>query len=169
MNKQREVDNYTCGECRYHSSECHCINHSLIHFCRPWFSSDIMTAHHAICSEFSPCPHYPAIYFDWHENGGWDGWYPLYIEQWRNGKPPKTIALIKAGKPPKGREFSDDRYYVPYDDFINCRIMKPDGIHYVDYAHIEISRSSPTGYIWKYEGPGILTFDEKGDAADGEL
>ena len=112
------------------------------------------------CSAFEPVARSaPAIFREWYMNGGWDGWYPLFIEQWCNGVTPRTVTLIKAGKPPEGREFSDDRYYVPYSDFINCRIMQPDGIHYVDYAHIERSRSSPIGYIWKHEGPGILQYD----------
>lgn len=162
-----EVNNYTCGECRYHNSDCRCIDHRYIHFCRPWFSCDVMTAHHAICSAFSPNPHYPAIYFDWHANGGWDGWFPLYIEQWHNGRTPTTIAIIKAKKPKEGREFSDDRYFIPYEDFIACNIMKPDGIHYTDYTHIERTRKNPLGYEWRHEGPGILTYEELEDTENG--
>lgn len=50
----------------------------------------------------------------------------------------------------------DDVWYVPYADFINCEIMKPDGIQYVEYKHIERSRQTVTGYKWVTEGGGIL-------------
>lgn len=154
-----EVSNIMCGHCKFWGSACKCIDHSKVHFFRPWFSCDVMTRQHSICSAFEPGNAAPAIAYEWAIIGGFEAWYKLYVEQWHNGKAPKTATLILAQKR-EGREHSDDRYIVPYDDFINCQIMRDDGIHYADYMHIEISRKSPTGYKWMHDGPGILTFEE---------
>lgn len=156
-----EVDNLTCDHCRFHGSQCKCIDHRLVHFSRPWFSCDVMTGKHTICSAFEPVTYYPALVREWHEVGGFDRWHKLWIDQWHHGRIPfQTCALILAKRPKPGREFSDDRYYVSYQDFVDCNIMRPDGIHYLDYAHIEQSRKSPIGYIWKHDGPGILRYED---------
>ena len=159
MSYTPEVSNIMCGHCKYCGSACKCIDHSKVHFFRPYFSCDVMTQHHSICSAFEPNNAAPAIVYEWAVLGGFEAWHKLFIEQWHNGKAPKTVSLILA-KTPEGREHSDNRYAVPYDDFINCRIMRDDGIHYQTYEHIEISRKSPTGYKWVKDGPGILTFEE---------
>lgn len=166
-----EVSNLTCDRCRNwtvreNECRCACIDHNVVHFHRPWFSSDVMTGHHTICSAFEPVSWALGTLREWDEVGGFKGWYPLWIEQWHWGRVPyKTVSLIKAGAPPEGREIQDDVYSVPYEDFLNCNIMRPDGIHYVEYKHIERSRKSPIGYKWVSEGPGILTYgDEKANA-----
>lgn len=161
-----EVSNLTCDHCRWWSaresgSHCKCIDHNVVHFHRPWFSCDVMTGKHTICSAFEPITYYPAVLREWEEAGGFEGWYPLWIKQWHFGRVPhRTISLIKAGSPPAGREIQDDVYTVPYEDFLNCNIMKPDGIHYLDHAHIERSHKNPIGYIWVHDGPGIIQYNK---------
>ena len=160
-----EVSNFMCGACKYFGKSCKCIDHSQIHFSRPYFSCDEFTAHHTICRAFEPLEIYKALYVEWwFVLGGFDRWQQLWSEQWHNGKLPRTVSIIRAGKPPEGREFSDDRYEVPYENFVNCQIMKPDGIHYLRYSHIERTRSSPIGYKWVHEGPGILKTEVQTDA-----
>jgi hypothetical protein len=121
-----------------------------------------MTGKHTICSAFEPVAYYPAVLREWEEVGGFEGWYPLWIKQWHFGRVPhKTVSLIKAGSPPAGREIQDDVYTMPYEDFLNCNIMQPDGIHYLDHAHIERSRKNPIGYIWVHDGPGIIQYNNE--------
>ena len=159
-----EVTNFMCGDCRYRCEACQCIDHKQVHFSRPYFSCDPFTAHHTICSAFEPVDYYPALWFEWHYVlGGFERWHKLWLDQWHNGKPPRTVSLIRAGRPPEGREFGDDRWIVPYEDFVNCQIMKPDGIHYLDYVHIERTRKNPIGYEWIHEGPGILPYRTEGN------
>ena len=151
-----EVSNYTCGECLYHGN-CKCIDHKWLHFFRPYFSCDVGTARHTICKAFTPHPDlYPAGCLEWDYLGGFDAWYRLWTKQWHFGRNPPwaKVPLIRASKT-EGREHSDDRYYVPYHDFVNCQIMRDDGIHCLDFAHIERSRSNPIGYKWVHEGPGV--------------
>lgn len=150
-----EISNLTCDHCKYCGMNCKCIDHNVVHFSRPWFSCDVYTGKHTICSSFDPVSYFKYVIDEWQEVGGFWNWQRLWKEQWHNGRLPQSIALILA-KPRQGREFSDDRYYVSYDDFVYCNIMKEDGIHFYDYAHIEKSRKSPIGYIWIHEGPGIL-------------
>lgn len=151
-----EVSNFMCGECIHHHA-CKCIDHKWVHFFRPYFSCDVGTSRHTICKAFEPHPKlYPAGCLEWDALGGFDEWYRVWRKQWHynRAQPWNYIALISANHS-KNREHSDDRYLIPYDDFINCNIMRADGIHCINYMHIEISRSSPIGYKWVCEGPGI--------------
>ena len=154
-----EVDNLECKLCAH--NECKCIDHKWMHFARPWFSSDVLTTHHTICRAFLFNEQlYPAGYLIWKAVGGFDGWHRLWVKQWHSSplgieyKP--RIPLIRANQV-EGREFSDDVYIVSYDDFLTCNIVRNDGIHCLDYRHIERSRNQKdvTGYKWVYEGPGI--------------
>lgn len=154
-----EVSNFRCGSCVYFGKDCKCIDHSKVHFARSCFSCDEYTAHHPICSAFEPVKHYSALYDEWQQLGGFNGWYPLYVEQWLDGRLPRTIGIILAKPTKEGRTVTDDIWDVPYNDFINCRIMHDDGIHYVKYRHIEKSRSSVIGYKWIEEEGGILKYD----------
>ena len=153
-----EVSNFMCGECvHHHEGHCKCIDHEWVHFFRPYFSCDVGTSRHTICREFIPHPAlYPAGCLEWDYLGRFDGWYRLWVKQWHYGhNPPWTkVALIRACKA-EGREHSDDRYFVSYDDFVNCTIFKGDGIHCLDYTHIEMTRKNPIGYMWVHEGPGV--------------
>ena len=152
-----EVSNFMCGECLYHGSQCKCIDHKLVHFFRPYFSCDVTTARHTICKQFVPHPGlYPAGCLEWDALGGFDEWYRIWRKQWHynRAQPWSKLALIGASHP-KGREHSDDRYFVSYADFLNCNIMHEDGIRCIDYSHIEIARNTPIGYKWVSEGPGI--------------
>ena len=151
-----EVSNFRCGSCKYFGKSCKCIDHSKVHFVRSCFSCDEYTAHHPICSAFEPVEIYSALCDEWKQLGGFNGWYPLYVEQWHNGKAPKTTGIILPNPTKEGRTVTDDVWDVPYDDFINCRIMRDDGIHYIKYRHIEKTRSSVTGYKWVEESEGIL-------------
>ena len=156
-----EVSNFRCGSCKYFGKNCKCIDHSKVHFSRSCFSCDEYTAHHPICSAFEPVEIYSALVKEWEELGGFDGWYPLYFEQWLNKKRPYTIGIILTKPTKEGREVTDDIWEVHYDDFIKCNIMREDGIHYRYYRHIERSRKSVIGYTWIEEGEGILKFDDK--------
>ncbi len=156
---EHETSFLSCRNCAFNGINCKCINHRYVHFFRPWFSCDRFTGHHSICSAFQPNKLSPAITTEWEHFEGFSNWYPVWLKQWHDGKMPKVECLILT-KPKKGREFSDDRYYIPYLDFLNCNIMRPDGIHYTDYSHIEQSRKSVTGYAWKHEGPGILRYED---------
>lgn len=151
-----EVDNLYCQLCAH--KECKCIDHKWVHFFRPWFSCDVLTEHHTICSAFIfDDKRYPAGKLIWDAIGGFDEWLRLWRKQWhprRKYDYAPTVSLIRA-KQVDGREHSDDMYYVSYDDFVNCNIMRPEGIHCLNYSHIERSRQSPIGYKWVYEGPGI--------------
>lgn len=159
-----EVDNLECRLCAH--KECKCIDHKWVHFFRPWFSSDILTPHHTICRAFEYDKRLsPAGYLVWEAVGGFDGWHRLWVKQWHSWQQ-KTLGFIEEWTPNvpliranqvEGREFSDDMYYVTYNDFVNCNIMHEDGIHCVGYAHIERSRNPKdvTGYKWVQEGPGI--------------
>lgn len=153
-----EVSNFMCGECiHHHDGLCKCIDHKYVHFFRPWFSCDVGTSHHTICKAFEPHPDlYPAGYVEWQYLEGFDEWYRIWIKQWHNGRNPPwgSVQLIRASHT-EGREHSDDRYSISYGDFLNCEIMKSDGVHCLDYAHIERTRKSITGYVWVHEGPGL--------------
>ena len=157
-----DVDNLQCDCCRFWSpwperNHCKCIDHNVVHFSRSCFSCDVCTGKHMICSAFEPVEYYPAIYKEWNNLGGFGGWHPLWIKQWHHGKQPaKYVGLIQAKQPFPERAPTDDIYYVPYQDFLLCNIMKPDGIHYAIYSHIERSRKSPIGYQRIHEGPGII-------------
>lgn len=151
-----EVTNLQCGSCKYHGEKCKCIDHTKVHFARSCFSCDDITLHHPICSKFEPIEIFSAIVREWKELGGYNGWYPLYVEQWLNGNKPYTMGIILIKPLKEGREVFDDVWEVPYKDFLNCQIMRDDGIHYVKYRHIERSRKSVTGYAWIEEGEGIL-------------
>ena len=155
-----EVSNLMCRHCQFFGSKCRCIDHTKIHFCRPYFSCDILTAHHTICGAFQPdAKAAPHVDYEWRLIGGFDEWHRLYIKQWRNGNEIKHISIIPAHTK-KGADCSDNYYLVPYDDFVRCQIMQPDGIHYINHRYIKMSRSSPIGYIWIDEGPGILTYEQ---------
>lgn len=152
-----EVDNLECRLCAH--KECRCIDHKYVHFFRPWFSCDVLTQHHTICSAFEfDGGRYPAGKLIWDAVGGFWGWQRLWAKQWHDSPERKeykpAISLIRS-KQVENREFGDDVYVVSYDDFANCRIMKPEGIHCLNYMHIEISRQSPIGYKWVNEGPGF--------------
>ena len=151
-----EVSNFRCGTCKYFGKDCKCIDHTKVHFARSCFSCDEYTANHPICSAFEPKEMYPALYKEWSDLGGFAGWYPLYVEQWLDGRKPYTIGIIMLKPVKEGREVTDDVWEVPYADFINCRIMRKDGIHYSHYRHIERCRDSVTGYKWIEDGEGIL-------------
>ena len=162
-----EVSNFMCCECEYFGSNCKCIDHKYVHFSRPYFSCDVLREHHPICRQFKcSWDKYPAGCLEWDALGGFDEWYRLWIKQWHyNRNPPwSIIALIRAINTldaehdiSKDRKFSDDRYYVSYDDFLDCNIMKDDGIHCLNYMHIEKSRNPKdvTGYKWVSEGSGL--------------
>lgn len=151
-----EVDNLECRLCAH--KECKCINHEYVHFFRPWFSSDVMTGHHTICSAFMFNEAlYPAGKLIWDAVRGFDGWRILWAKQWHHSPDYKpNISLIRA-KQIEGREFGDDVYIVSYDDFVNCNVMRTEGIHCLNYRHIERSRNPKdvTGYKWVSEGPGL--------------
>ena len=154
-----EVANFTCIECKYFGDKCKCIDHKYVLFHRPWFSSDRLREHHPICRSFEPdSAKYPAAYLEWDALGGFDKWYELWCKQWHNNHIPPyaTVPLIRASQV-EGREHCDDVYSVPYDVFLNCDIIKEDGIHCVDYRHIERSRNPRdiTGYKWVHEGLGL--------------
>lgn len=153
-----EVSNFMCGECvHHHKGECKCLDHKWVHFFRPYFSCDVGTARHTICREFIPHPAlYPAGCVEWDYLGVFDGWYRLWVKQWHHGhNPPWTkVPLIRASHT-EGREHSDNCYYVSYDDFVNCNIMRDDGIRCLGYSHIERTRNNPIGYMWVHEGPGV--------------
>ena len=158
--EEPEVSNLMCGTCKCFGKACKCIDHTQFHFARSCFSCDEYTAHHTICSAYDPMNCYPALVWEWHILlGGFKTWQELWLKQWHDGKKPHRISVIRA-KAREGREFSDDVYEVPYDDFVNCELMKPDGLHYQRYRHIEKTRSSPIGYHWIEEGPGILKYVE---------
>ena len=154
--EEREVTNYRCGSCKYFGINCKCIDHSKVNFARSCFSCDDMTAHHAICSAFECVEHYPALYQEWKSYKDFWEWYALYREQWLEGREPETVGIIKLKPRDDKREVVDDVWMVPYKDFLECKIMKPDGIHYTQYRHIERSWKSVTGYQWTYEGEGVL-------------
>ena len=158
-----EVTNFRCGSCKYYGKSCKCIDQTKVHFARSCFSCDEYTAHHPICSSFEPVESYSALVEEWNELGGFDGWYPLYVEQWLDGRVPKTISIILTKPTKDGREAVDDIWEVPYGDFISCRIMRDDGIRYVKYRHIERSRKSVTGYTWIEEGEGVLKLEDSDD------
>lgn len=162
-----EVSNFMCRQCKYFGSHCKCIDHRYVYFSRPWFSCDKLRENHPICKAFKPyfqsCP---AGYLEWEALGGFDEWYRLWRKQWHHNRNPvwTHISLIRAIPTidaehdiAKDREFSDDVYTVPYEDFLNCDIVREDGIHCLDFRHIEYSRNSKsvTGYKWVSEGPGI--------------
>ena len=154
-----EVDNLECRLCAH--KKCQCIDHDWVHFFRPWFSSDVMTEHHTICRAFAfNEPLYPAGKLVWDAVGGFDGWHELWTRQWHDSPTRKEykplVALIRA-RQVEGREFGDDVYHVSYDDFVNYNIMRPEGIHCLNYHHIERSRNPKdvTGYKWVSEGPGL--------------
>ena len=155
-----EVDNLTCRTCEHHGKQCKCIDHDHVHFFRPYFSCDVGTADHTICRAYKPSKTlYPAGYIAWEFLGGFDEWQRLWRKQWhprRDHDYSPQVCLIRAHTT-DDRSFSDDRYIVSYDDFVNCRIMQPDGIHCLNYIHIERTRDQRfvTGYKWVYEGPGI--------------
>lgn len=160
-----EVSNFICGVCLYHGSQCKCIDHKWVHFVRPYFKCDQLTSWHSICKGFAPHPGlYPAGCLEWDALGGFDEWYRIWRKQWHynRAQPWGKVGLIRANMTldeehdvAKNREFSDDVYYVSYTDFLNCNIMNEDGIHCIDYSHIEIARNTPIGYKWVHEGPGI--------------
>lgn len=151
-----EVDNLECRLCAH--KKCKCIDHDYVHFFRPWFSCDVLTSHHTICRAFEfNAPLYPAGKLIWDAVGGFDEWQCLWRKQWhprlRDVYTPR-VSLIRANQV-EDREFSDDVYIVSYDDFVNCNIMRHEGIHCLNYRHIERSRKSPIGYKWINEGPGL--------------
>lgn len=160
-----EVSNFMCRTCEYFGGKCKCINHNYVHFHRPWFSCDVMRENHTICKQFKPLWDLsPAGCLEWEALGGFDEWYRIWRKQWHYNKdqPWTKVPLIRAVKEldeehdrAKDREFCDDVYYVPYEDFLNCDIMQKDGIHCLDFQHIEIDRKSPLGYSWVSEGPGL--------------
>lgn len=160
-----EVTNFICCQCEYSGSKCKCINHNYVHFYRPWFSCNVMRERHSICRQFKPSwGLFPAGYLEWEALGGFDEWYRIWRKQWHYNKdqPWTKVPLIRAIKEldeehdrAKDREFCDDVYYVPYEDFLNCNIMQKDGIHCLDFQHIEIDRKGPIGYSWVSEGPGL--------------
>ena len=116
-----DVSNITCRCCRYFGKGCRCIDHRYVHFTRSCFSSDIFTGHHTICKMFSPHRQLvPAIAYEWDILGGFTGWHPLYLKQWRYGKLDKVAGLIRA-KTIEGRHPTDDVYVVPFEDFLNCK------------------------------------------------
>lgn len=156
----QDVDLLTCGCCKFIGEACKCINHKYVHFCRSCFSCDVMTRSHPICCKFEPVPYYPAIVKEWQSIGGFDAWYRLRYSD--GDMPPKEVSLISASKPAEGREATDDKYIVPWKDFVSCHIMRPEGIHYLKYLHIKRTRSSPIGYQWIVEGPGLLRYQEGG-------
>ena len=150
-----EVDNLCCGLCAH--KECKCIDHKWVHFGRPWFSSDVLTEHHTICGAFEFDEHlYPAGKLIWDAVGGFWGWQRLWRKQWHNPWYQPRVTLIRANQV-EGREFGDDVYIVSYDDFMNCDIMRPEGIRCLNYRHIERSRNPKdvTGYKWISEGHGL--------------
>lgn len=157
MNESKEAPRFECGECEFFGNKCKCIDHSKFHFARSCFSCDVYTAHHMICSAFKPNKAYKGVLKEWEDFGSFDEWHNLFIDQWHNGKKPKTVGIIRVKPTKDGREVFDDVWDVSYDDFINCRIIIDGVIHYKGYRHIEIKRSSPTGYVWVYDGEGILT------------
>ena len=154
-----EVSNYACGECEYHGNKCKCIDHAYLHFARPYFSCDRLTSHHSICKSFKCDPlKYPAGCLEWDALGSFDKWYKIWIKQWHyNRNPPWPKIGLNRANQIEGREHSDNVYYVSYKDFLNCNIMKNEGIHCLDYIHIERTREKkyPTGYKWVHEGSGI--------------
>ena len=160
MGEEKEVIRFTCGDCKFCGDKCKCIDHNVIHFSRSCFSCDTHTAHHDVCSAFECVEYYPALYNEWKEYTDFFDWHKQYIEQWHFGKAPKTVGLIKPKASVEGREVFDDVWEVPYDDFINGRIMRDDGIHYTKYRHIERTRKNPVGYMWINEDSGILTTEE---------
>lgn len=162
-----EVSNFMCHECEYFGNNCKCIDHRYVYFSRPWFSSDKLRENHSICKAFKPdtcrCP---AACLEWDALGGFDEWYRIWRKQWHYNRPePWTVISLQRAimdideehDISKDREFSDDYYTISYQDFLNCRIMREDGIHCLDFCHIEKSRNPKdvTGYKWVHEGPGI--------------
>lgn len=170
-----EVDNFTCENCEYHNSnQCKCINHDYVHFFKQWFYCDVYTPFHTICRQFKPSwQKYPYGCLEWDAIGGFDEWQKLWRKQWhpRTGEPySPNCALIRAHTV-EGRDLSDDIYTVSYDDFVNCNIIREDGIHCLNYRHIERTRDPMyvTGYKWVSEGPGLWVpwednrYDAKGN------
>lgn len=154
--ESKEAPRFECGECEFAGSKCKCIDHTKIHFSRSCFSCDTYTAHHMICSAFKPNKAYKGVVTEWDAFDGFDEWHRLFIKQWHNGKAPKYVGIIRTEPTKEGREVTDDIWDVPYEAFINCKIITNGEIHYERYRHIEIKRSTPTGYIWMIDGKGTL-------------
>lgn len=162
-----EVSNFMCQHCKFFGSQCKCIDHQFVLFSRPWFSCDKLRERHTICKAFMPhSERYPAGCLEWNALGGFDEWHKLWRKQWHyNRKAPWSVISLQRAihenddehDIAKDRGFSDDYYIVPYQDFIDCAIMREDGIHCLNFYHIEYSRNPKdvTGYKWVPEGPGI--------------
>ena len=83
-----EVSNVRCNECEFYRVDadirenfCKRIDHKTVKFAVPWFKS-YDCDHGCICSDFKPKPFYPALVKEWEEVGGFDNWWPLWVDQW---------------------------------------------------------------------------------------
>lgn len=108
------------------------------------------------CSRFEPDPMWKATY---------EAWQKMTDErkhvEIRSYRPSDGLVPVLLAKPrSEGREVQDDRYYVPYENFYSGEIVQDGRIPYERYSHIEISRSSPVGYKWVHEGPGVLDLSD---------
>lgn len=144
-----DVDNLRCNECQFYrvnadreESICKRIDHKRVKFAVPWFKS-YDCDHGCICSDFIPVEHYPAVYKNWQEIGGFKGRWPLWVEQWLPYKNTDVLTYFTIGKD------TSIRYGVHLMDFVNGTMFDGDVLKAVEKMYIKRVKKSdknPIGY-----------------------
>ena len=155
MSEEIEVSNLRCRNCRFFNcradmkgveSTCKRLDHKTIRFAVPWFKSydcDFGT----ICSNFEPRDGQTAIKKEWEDLGGFSGWFPLWIEQWRGGKTDGLLYFTLG-------EDTNVRYGVKFLDYVYGKMIIDGELQAVEkmyYRKHRICKEYPTGYELVHE------------------
>lgn len=131
-----EVDNYTCGCCKYFHN-CKRIDHETVRFAQPWFRSyDHNQFSGIVCSDFEPaefCVHACKVWVDF------DYYWPRYVEQWLPYKDTNKLVYFTL------HGDTSIRYGVPLMDFVNGTMIEGNTLKAVIKKYYKQTRSG-TGY-----------------------
>ena len=169
-----EVSNLRCRNCKFYrvdadlqGRECACkrIDHKEIKFAVPWFKSydcDFGT----ICSDFLPNENYPAICREWEEVGGFDGFWPLWVDQWLPYANTNKLVYFTLGNDTSVRYGVKLLDYV-YGEMVSKGVLKAVEKEY--YKKRRVSEEFPTGYELVHEAIEGVTVKEGGDELSAEI
>lgn len=152
QNNEYEVTNLRCRDCKYYKSNaeldnikstCKRIDHKKIRFAVPWFVS-YDCDYGCICSDFLPKEWLKATYNEWEQVGGFDDWWPLWVEQWLPYQNTDVYTWFTIGNN------TSIEYGVKLLDYVYGRLYKSNGSLNASkkryYKRHKISKKYPYGY-----------------------